>query len=247
MPRWFRGLILAIALQSPIVSAQTSNRSGTLIAPPLGTLLVTVADQQGAVIAKAHLALHSNLGEVDYGADDNGLIHIYAPPGHYQLSISAPYFASDTREVDVAAGSVARYTVPLKIDPKLLNQRDGGGPPRCPLYVTGDLKSLPTSPVIERAKPEIVDSFEGTVYNSDYEKLANAKIEQLSDDGKKIVATTSTDAGGHFKLHSRQRKLYLQISASDFDILRLHAVIDEHRGWRLSIKMTSKPKEACSD
>ena len=72
-------------------------------------------------------------------------------------------------------------------------------------------------------------------------------MEDISEDGKKILESTLSNARGFFELISRHKSKehYLQASAAGYDVVRVRIVINKRRGEPFELRMPAKSDSSC--
>src|SRR4030081_3415233 len=103
-----RSLWLALLISSQLLAQSISS----------GTVTGTVTDQSGATLAQAAVALKNPVTGYaqSVSTDANGSFRINnVPPNNYDLTVSAPGFASATQHVDIRSKLPITANVSLKV------------------------------------------------------------------------------------------------------------------------------------
>jgi hypothetical protein len=122
------GAILSAVLSVGVAAAKTKPQQDSQAASQnqqgKSELVITLVDQQGAVISGSDVTLNRMKGKKNGelvargSSDDLGRVQLRAlPAGEYMLTTKAKYFKPLKRKITVEAQSVTNMTLQLKIDP----------------------------------------------------------------------------------------------------------------------------------
>jgi len=106
-----------------------------------------------------------------------------------------------------------------------------------------------TARVIQIAPIIVVNSLEGFVVDGSGKKIKDAKVEEKSEDGKRIIQSAVSDDEGHFALRSVSvlGQHFLQISEPGGDVIQMYVIVDKRNGKLLTIHLPEHRNNECDD
>ena len=100
-------------------------------------------------------------------------------------------------------------------------------------------KATAGNEVVEIRKVQIAGHLSGTVKDRTGAPVAGASVEEVSQDWKTIVQTTSTDSGGWFSITSQSRSKvhYIVVTAPAFHQLRVRVRLSDGSSKQLELEL----------
>jgi len=128
--RWRRLATISLSCLAPLVIVCSSFASSKT------SLKGTVTDSEGAAIRGAHVIVHwdqsgsrtglkDNLGvkqDMTLETNQKGEFAVDLPPGFYDVFVSAPAFAPDSRKIRIKPEQTSTYRAKLKADPRVTRE-----------------------------------------------------------------------------------------------------------------------------